>query len=829
MLKPAITVVTESWLNSSYDDTPFNIPNYSLYRDDRVNRRGGGVAVWIASNIGSVRLFCSYQKPANLDCVWLRVNPDITLCSCYIPPSLSVSESELIVTYLTDCIDEIKITNPDTKVIVCGDFNRLDCSTLQTNHNLRNRVSSATRNTAILDIILLDDLLYHEYPICTVLPPISSSDHNLVHLIGKAKAKPTERLVVVFDYRREHLARFHELLSQVDWSILYRAEHDIDTKCNVFYDLLKPALDAIPRKNVIISSKDKPWITPVTKLLIQRRWDAYRKRDFQMYNHYKGKVKDELRKAKCIWSKKVLNTKKGLWKLVNSHRKDSANTTSASPTDLNNYFGSIFQLPTEDIDNIYIDDREENVWCTTITPEEIAKSLLSLPEKSGGTDNIPVVLLKVGAHLLCKPLSHLFNLSVELKSVPKAWKTAKIIPVPKCRNAEVKEHRPISLLPVISKVLERCVLNRLSVTLYDKYGSNQYGFRKHSSTACAVISMFDDITRKWENSAVRAVSIISFDASKAFDTVPHDLLLIRLLALGLPTGFIKWYRSYLSNRLQYVSCNGSNSEVISVTSGVPQGAILSPAMFCLFTAPLDVVKENNSLYKYADDVALVIYHSLSDDDEESCRSEIENIKNWCLNNRIQLNDNKSSRLLLSKNGSRPSYACLSTIKEVANLNILGFILDSNFSWSSFINVRIKKASKNLYLLRKLKPVLSKKDLVLLHIALVQSHLDYGSPIYVGDLKFNDKLSIKKLVNRSHRIICGPLCKNNCLPDPDQQRQKLSAQLFKNALMINSHVLHSRLPVFLPSGRRLKVPPHTSNRRGSSFIPFMTVHYNQSGV
>jgi hypothetical protein len=307
--------------------------------------------------------------------------------------------------------------------------------------------------------------------------------------------------------------------------------------------------------------------------------------------------------------------------------------------------------------------------------------------------------------------------------------------------------------------------------------------------------------------------------------VPHDLLLKRLFDLDLPHGFILWFKSYLTNRRQFVSTRGISSNIINVTSGVPQGAVLSPSAFCMYMSPLQVLHPCNSLSKYADDMVLSIIHTSEKHDELHCESELANISDWCSRNRILLNQDKSSRMLLAKNEFKPNYPRLSILREDQEITILGIIFSNNFSWSKFINKTITKASSNLYLLRILKPLLNKTELTTVYTSLIQSQLDYGSALYVGSIKLEDREKIKKIQTRGHRIICGPSCNSPCLVDPDERRLNLAFKLFKSALSNNKHILHGITPPFLPSGHRLSIPTHNSHKRASSFLVFLAIYYN----
>lgn len=226
---------------------------------------------------------------------------------------------------------------------------------------------------------------------------------------------------------------------------------------------------------------------------------------------------------------------------------------------------------------------------------------------------------------------------------------------------------------------------------------------------------------------------------------------------------------------------------------------------------------------------LTVIHTTSSEDTFNCQQEIDNISTWTTNNRIKLNETKTARMLLNKGGFTPEWTRHTTIEESQSLVILGMQLTNDFSWTLHITNTIRKCSKNLYLLRVLKPVLPTKSLISLFLALIQSHFDYGSQAYVGSIKANDRKRITKTMKRAHRIICGPNCINQCLPDPDKRRFQLAEKLYSAALNNDQHVLHTKMPRFLPSGRRLNISHSTSSRRTKSFIPFMTVHYNSSST
>ena len=212
-------------------------------------------------------------------------------------------------------------------------------------------------------------------------------------------------------------------------------------------------------------------------------------------------------------------------------------------------------------------------------------------------------------------------------------------------------------------------------------------------------------------------------------------------------------------------------------SDVAQGAILSPSIFNCFISSLQPLRVENSIFKFADDVAILIPHFKDPQDENHCQSEILHIKRWYQDHGLKLNTNKSKRMLIKKDNFRPQYSCLNEFEEVNSIKILGIIISNNLSWSSHINHSISRASRNLHILRICKHFMEKSDLVKIYMSLSQSHLDYGCQLYVGSITHEDSVNISRIVKRAHRIICGIDCSLNCLPHPKTRRLELAKNHF----------------------------------------------------
>ena len=225
-----------------------------------------------------------------------------------------------------------------------------------------------------------------------------------------------------------------------------------------------------------------------------------------------------------------------------------------------------------------------NFEIPSISETFVKNQLASLdPKKATGIDGISAKFLKLSSHVLARPLTKILNLSIITGIFPEMLKKAKVNPIFKRGDKSDKaNYRPISILPVLSKILKRHICDHLKVYL-NTFGliyERQSGFREYHSCETALTAIVDDWITAIDNNEI--VGTIFLDLSKAFDLVNHEILLIKLKYYQVSNNAISWFSSYLSERSQQVSISGKLSSPRHISSGVPQGSVLGPLLFMLY-------------------------------------------------------------------------------------------------------------------------------------------------------------------------------------------------------------------------------------------------------
>ena len=538
--------------------------------------------------------------------------------------------------------------------------------------------------------------------------------------------------------------------------------------------------------------QQKPWITKGLLVSMKNKQKLYRdcflngndsqKRLFKIYSNKLTRVKNLSKKL--YYHDEIIDRKnnpKELWKFINSVIRTNKSATSTVsklsfgddivkdpamiPECFNKYFVEIGQSiannvttnPNSDFKSYLTNSVSQSIYLELTQPVEIFNIINSLhPYKACGYDDISAYFLRLGNIVLAPVLTVYYNYALERGIFPQIFKIAKVIPIFKSgKKDQVSNYRPISLLPNLSKILEKLIKTRF-VNFFERHEilyKYQYGFRqKHSviHTLLDVTSLsYDAIQNK------QSTAFLLMDLRKAFDTVSHKKLLHKLYHHGIRGPAYDLIASYLSFRHQFVAINNEKSTLMPINIGVPQGSILGPLLFLVYVNDLPNAT-NCQPRLFADGTCLVISSPTISTLSESCNQELQCIKRWCDANSLQINPAKSLCLFIPSKLRSPCpdlqiYYNDSRIECNDACKYLGVIIDSELNFRSHLHVIETKIAKGVGLLSRLRYFFPTSTLLLLYYALVHPHLVYGLPLWGCTFpSYLQKLQI--LQNKALRLV-----------------------------------------------------------------------------
>jgi hypothetical protein len=478
----------------------------------------------------------------------------------------------------------------------------------------------------------------------------------------------------------------------------------------------------------------------------------------------KNYVTESINSKNC---KKMWNAMNNLTGATPNHLFNSSlwNSACEECDDLNHLFSSYFltDSPAHFTD---IDTCELPSCVITLSIGEVKNALKNLKKCSPGVDCIPTWVYKTAADDLALPVTVIFNESFHSGIVPKIFKMANITPVPKCKRPNKNEFRPISNLPILSKIMEHFAVKGWIGHLWNNFSSNQFAFIKGrgTGTTCALTHLNCENLR-FLDTAPGVIRLLLLDYSKAFDKTLCSTVLNALCKLGVSSQGVFWWYSFMSERQQRVKIDNSASEWSIVTSGIPQGSVSGPVCFAAVNEALSVQSKNSTITKYADDNTIA--HFIRRKTEDSLQEEFNNLQDQTLIMGLQLNTTKTKELRISTKLKDMDLAPLvakdgTTIEVVKTAKLLGCILSEDLKWNTHVNNILATASSRLYLLTVLKRA-GTPTIQLQHFykAKIRSILSYGFPA-ICNMPAYLQTKLESIENRASNIIGQ--CVTPCLRD-----------------------------------------------------------------
>ena len=503
-------------------------------------------------------------------------------------------------------------------------------------------------------------------------------------------------------------------------------------------------------------------------------WNRYiANRSVSTLNSY-CKIRNELcnltRNLRYTHEKKLVSNcnynSKHFWKYVNSRLRSrpvvdilkksdgSIVSTDKDKSKLfNDFFTSVFtHEDTSSMPSFSLDREAPILNSITVTPSIVYDKLRNIKsDKSPGPEGWPVLALKETARELSLPLCILFTKSLHSSSVPEVWKQAFVTPIhKKGERCKAENYRPISLTSTIGKILESIIKDQIYqyLTTNDLLVHNQHGFTLGRSCTTQLLHAMDYWTSSLDNNI--PVDILYLDFRKAFDTVPHCRLFIKLAAYGIRGKLLDWIKSFLTNRQQKVVLNGASSEWSRVYSGVPQGSVLGPLLFNIYVNDIPSVVNSETLM-FADDTK--IFRKIqSQSDFLQFQQDISNLLAWSVKWQLKFNLSKCFIFHLGPDHFYGDYY-LDGVQISPNSIVrdLGVTMDYYLKFHEHTNLTITKANRVLGLIRKTFYCREPDMITKLFKSLIRPILEYGNLIW-GPHYVADQQAIEGVQRRATKLI-----------------------------------------------------------------------------
>lgn len=779
--------ITETWLNAGILDSEMSIEGYTLHRNDRnieEKHRGGGVALYVHNDLNCVHRDEIFEKnfPESIWCNISCNGKNTIVGVCYRAPNSTQINDEALYSLINRVSKE--------EVVIMGDFNfpELDWGRPESiedshpfiecmsNNFLAQLVDEPTRLKNYLDLVLCSDPSLIDN--ISVDEPFENSDHQIITFSLAIREFTRKHTKQFYNYFKADYDTMRQYARSKNWGSLS------GITANEIWSKLQGDLIEIRNKFVPLSrpktSKCK-WATRKVKklrLAKKRAWLNYvnNGKDTKLYEIYKEKLRksvQENNRAKIIFEQNLADNikrdSKSFYSYVRNKQRSrvrvgplkdrTGNIVSeagAIADLLNSYFSSVFTV--ENISSIpnpisNFDFTNSQIFSEISVDEKLVAEKLSKmnTSKSQGPDELNPKLLFELRNELCKPLTILFNVSIQTGVIPQDWRDASVSPLHKKGSKNKSEnYRPVSLTSIISKLLETIVKDSL-VKHLDKYAlirSSQHGFTSGKSCLSNLLEFFEVVTKQLDKG--EAVDLIYLDFAKAFDKVPHYRLFKKLEAHGLGGNVLKWITGWLSNRRQKVCIEGESSDWANVTSGVPQGSVLGPILFLIYINDIDTDLKS-TIGKFADDTKMCKSVS-SSEGVQKLREDLIKLGNWANDWQMSFNTDKCSVIHLGKSNMKHKYSlCGSDLRDSINERDLGIIVDNSMKFSEQCNTAIKNANSTLGLIRRTIKCKSRNIITKLYKTLVRPKLEYCVQAWRPYLKKHID-NIEKVQHRATKMI-----------------------------------------------------------------------------
>ena len=589
------------------------------------------------------------------------------------------------------------------------------------------------------------------------------------------------------DFSENNINNFKDHLENIDWQLVLTA-----TNPNVAYDNFSTIFNAgfdnffpLKTKHIKMKSFVKPYITAELKQLIaeknklQKKFSKWPLTYGEEFRRLRNEVTRRIRNAKTKYYAEKFETCNGdskkTWKILNTllNRKTKTELSHMEidnkiVTDskqiaehLNSFFVNASKnladaIPQSTFNHTdYFGDRIINCLdIINITENDVLTATKQLRNSSPGDDEVPISLIKEIITVIMPIIIHIFNCSLAIGVFPDQLKIAKVLPLHKTGDTRYANNfRQISNLLCFSKLFEKIIYNKLTDYLdrNNIISKCQFGFKANSSTSDAITHLTNHIYKEFDKQNYTLAICIDF--SKAFDTINHEILLDKLKHIGIRGTLLHWFKSYLSNRKQFVSFNGNKSSPLFIENGVPQGSILGPILFLIYINDIINTSELLNFTLYADDSIIYVSGNSINDIILAANQELNKVLNWVTCNKLTLNMEKTHYVIFNRNKTfpmdiQPLLINNQPVKREQITKFLGVSLDEKLNFKKHISNIQTKINKQSGIMYHTKSSLTPNAMKQIYYSLIYPHLNYCQTVW-GAV---NKTSLQPLVITQKKVI-----------------------------------------------------------------------------
>ncbi|KAK3085690.1 hypothetical protein FSP39_007270 [Pinctada imbricata] len=811
--KKDIMAITETWLGSDIDKGVLSelVPDtHAIYHVPRKDRKGGGVALILNKSfqVEQLKSESEFTHMEHIECIIGNKNAKLRVCVVYRPPSSkdnNLSSSNFFEEWLQYLSSQV---TSQEELLITGDINfHLDKVT----DHMANRFTETLNEFGLkqyvtgpthirghtLDVIICrehNDILRSSPTTCDYFLNTVSCDHR--GILCEIEIPKPEKIQKTVSFRRYRDIQFVDMHRDID--LLTDKCSKLDNVTQLVHDFnvdIKNILDkhAPLQSKVVTIRPNTQWYSDELREIKHERQKAER-----IWHRTKLNVHEQIYKEICykrnellarskveFYSSKIKESEsdaKQIYKLANtlmgSTKDQSLPSHHGDMTELANSFANFF---SEKIHMIRCTLTEGNQHGTNpmladvkftgnaltefsaVDSEDLRKIISNSVSKSCDLDAIPTFLFKEHLDHFLPIITTIVNSSLAESKVPSVYKEAIVRPLLKKSNLDkdvLKNYRPVSNLPFLSKVIEKVVAACIEKHLSDNnlHDNLQSAYHSCHSTETALLRVHHDITCALDNNTCAV--LVMLDLSAAFDVIDHDILFRRLeFSYGITGSALAWIHSYLSDRSQRIAIGSTSSKAHALDIGVPQGSVLGPKFYCMFSKPVAQICRNHNMdyHCYADDTQIYMVIDSLQSTSTKLAVCLKEIKTWMSSNLLKLNDDKTEMIVFAPKNKKEQFADLtvsfgtSIISDARVVKNLGVVFDKSLTMDNQCKAITRSCYYHIRNIGRIRKYLTTDASKTLVNALVTSRLDYGNALLYGVKKAN-VASLQMVQNTAARLI-----------------------------------------------------------------------------